>query len=79
MADRSVTPISNLIATITGLGSGGWAWATQHYEFLIPSFISACVLIVSWYYQRQRNKRCDEKHNLEMRLLKRKLSERHGI
>ena len=73
MADRSVTPISNFIAAITGIGSGGWAWVSQHYEFLIPSVISLCVLIVSWYYQRQHNRRNNEKHNLEMELLAIKL------
>lgn len=73
MADRSVTPISNGIAMITGVASGGWAWASQHYEFLIPTGISMLVLVVSWYYQRQRNHRSAEKHSLEMLLLVRKL------
>lgn len=73
MAEKSVTSISNTIATVTGVLSGGTAWVTANYEFLIPTVISILVLVVSFFYQCRRDKRQQEEHDLRVQLLKRDL------
>ena len=69
--------ITNLISGTIAFLASGWAWASTHFEFLIPTAISILVLIVSIYYNQKRHgmekarrREQREKHDLEIQLLK---------
>jgi len=67
MADKQLMTTANPIGYMVGGLSGAWGWATQNYEFLIPTIISVIILGMNWYYKHKEDRRQQERHDKSMR------------